>query len=417
MNRLSLLNNQFSAQETAELTHVAQAPADPILNLSIGYKNDKNPNRVNLGVGAYRDDNGKPYVFPVVRKAEELIVANKSLDKEYSPIDGDQAFNKGARGVLFGWNHADVNSGRVASAQTLSGTGALRVIGEFLAKFRPSALYVSNPTWGNHNSVFKACGLDVRQYRYFDKRTKGLDFSGMIADLRKATPGSCVLLHTCAHNPTGVDPTLDQWKVIAQVCRENKLYPFFDTAYQGFVTGDLDKDGQGLRLFLNQGFDMVIAQSFAKIMGLYGERTGALHFVCKEKETAAKVLSQVKIIIRTNYSSPPKHGARIAAMILNQPQLRQQWLNELVVVTNRITDMRKALRQNLEQIGAKGTWNHVTDQIGMFTFTGLTVKQSEAMVKKHHVYMTKNGRISVAGLTNKNVGHVAAAIKNVTDNL
>ena len=215
MNRLSLLNNQFSAQETAELTHVAQAPADPILNLSIGYKNDKNPNRVNLGVGAYRDDNAKPYVFPVVRKAEELIVANKSLDKEYSPIDGDQAFNKGARGVLFGWNHADVNSGRVASAQTLSGTGALRVIGEFLAKFRPSALYVSNPTWGNHNSVFKACGLDVRQYRYFDKRTKGLDFSGMIADLRKATPGSCVLLHTCAHNPTGVDPTLDQWKVIA----------------------------------------------------------------------------------------------------------------------------------------------------------------------------------------------------------
>ena len=374
MNRLSLLNNQFSAQETAELTHVAQAPADPILNLSIGYKNDKDPKRVNLGVGAYRDDNGKPYVFPVVRKAEELIVANKSLDKEYSPIDGDQAFNKGARGVLFGWNHADVNSGRVASAQTLSGTGALRVIGEFLAKFRPSALYVSNPTWGNHNSVFKACGLDVRQYRYFDKRTKGLDFSGMIADLRKATPGSCVLLHTCAHNPTGVDPTLDQWKVIAQVCRENKLYPFFDTAYQGFVTGDLDKDGQGLRLFLNQGFDMVIAQSFAKIMGLYGERTGALHFVCKEKETAAKVLSQVKIIIRTNYSSPPKHGARIAAMILNQPQLRQQWLNELVVVTNRITDMRKALRQNLEQIGAKGTWNHVTDQIGMFTFTGLTVK-------------------------------------------
>lgn len=227
--------------------------------MSIGYKNDKNPNRVNLGVGAYRDNDGKPYVFPVVRKAEELIVANKSLDKEYSPIDGDQAFNKGARGVLFGWDHADVNSGRVASAQTLSGTGALRVIGEFLAKFRPSALYVSNPTWGNHNSVFKACGLDVRQYRYFDKKTKGLDFSGMIADLRNATPGSCVLLHTCAHNPTGVDPTLDQWKVIAQVCRENKLYPFFDTAYQGFVTGDLDKDGQGLRLFLNQGFDMVIA--------------------------------------------------------------------------------------------------------------------------------------------------------------
>jgi aspartate/tyrosine/aromatic aminotransferase len=400
MNRLSLLNTQFEAQETAEFSHVANAPADPILKLSTGYKADKNPNRVNLGVGAYRDNNGKPYVFPVVRKAEEMIVANKSLDKEYSPIDGDQAFNKGARGVLFGWDHNDVNSGRVASAQTLSGTGALRVIGEFLAKFRPAAIYVSNPTWGNHNSVFKNCGLDVRQYRYFDKKTKGLDFNGMVEDLKNATPGSCVLLHTCAHNPTGVDPTLDQWKTLAQVCRENKLYPFFDTAYQGFVTGDLNADGQGLRLFLNQGFDMVIAQSFAKIMGLYGERTGACHFVCQDKNIAAKVLSQVKIIIRTNYSSPPRHGARIAAIILNQPEMRQQWLNELVVVTNRITDMRKALRQNLEQIGAKGTWDHVTTQIGMFTFTGLTVKQSEAMVSKHHVYMTKNGRISVAGLTN-----------------
>jgi len=239
----------------------------------------------------------------------------------------------------------------------------------------------------------------------------------MMEDLRNATPGSCVLLHTCAHNPTGVDPTLDQWKQIAQVCKDNHLYPFFDTAYQGFVTGDLEKDGQGLRYFLNQGFEMVISQSFAKIMGLYGERAGALHFVCKDKQNAARVLSQVKIIIRVNYSSPPRHGARIASMILNEPNLRQQWLDELVAVTDRITKMRKLLRSTLERIGAKGTWNHVTDQIGMFSFTGLSVKQSEAMVKKHHIYMTKNGRISVAGLTTKNVEYVAQAIKDVTDNL
>jgi len=233
-----------------------------------------------LGIGAYRDDNGKPVVFKCVRDAEAKICANHSLDKEYSTIDGNQEFCKGARGVLFGFNHADVNSGRVASAQTLSGTGALRIIGDFLAKHRPAPIYVSNPTWGNHNTIFATCGLKVRQYRYFDPKTKGFDFAGMIADLQAATPGSIVLLHTCAHNPTGVDPTFEQWKEIARVVKENNLYPFFDTAYQGFVSGNLDKDGEGLRYFLDQGFEMVIAQSFAKIMGLYGERTGALHFVC-----------------------------------------------------------------------------------------------------------------------------------------
>lgn len=346
-----------------------------------------------------------------------MIVSNTKLDKEYSPIDGDADFNKGARGVLFGWNHSDVSSGRVVSAQTLSGTGALRVLADFLIKHRAAPIYLSNPTWGNHPVVFKSAGFDVRQYRYFDKKTKGLDFNGMIEDLKNATPGSIVLLHTCAHNPTGVDPTLDQWRVIADVCKANHLYPFFDTAYQGFVSGDLDRDGQGLRYFLDQGFEMCIAQSFAKIMGLYGERTGALHFVCGDKNTAAKVLSQVKIIIRTAYSSPPKHGARIAGLILNDPQMRQQWLNELVNVTNRMTEMRQLLRKNLEQIGAKGTWDHVTTQIGMFSFTGLTPAQSDAMVKKHHIYMTKNGRISVAGLTRGNVEYVARAIKDVTDNL
>lgn len=327
MNRLQALNNQFDANETAaELSHVAQAPADPILSLSIGYKNDKNPNRVNLGIGAYRDNDGKPFVFPVVRAAEQRIVANTKLDKEYLPIDGNQEFLTGARGVLFGFDHADVTSGRVASSQTLSGTGALRVISDFLVKHRPSPIYVSNPTWGNHNSVFAASGLQVRQYRYFDPKTKGLNIEGMLEDLSNATAGSIVLLHTCAHNPTGVDPTLDQWKRIAEVVRARGLYPFFDTAYQGFVSGDLEKDSLGLRYFIAQGFEMVIAQSFAKIMGLYGERTGALHFVTANKAIAGRVLSQLKIIIRVNYSSPPAHGARIAGLILNDVSLRNQWL-------------------------------------------------------------------------------------------
>ena len=300
--------------------------------------------------------------------------------------------------------------------QTLSGTGALRVVAEFLAKYRPAALYVSNPTWGNHNQVFKSAGVDVRQYRYFDKKTKGLDISGMIADLDAAQPGSCVLLHTCAHNPTGVDPTDAQWQQIADVCKRRQLYPFFDTAYQGFTSGSLDKDAYGLRLFLSQGFEMVIAQSFAKIMGLYGERTGCLHFVCADKDAAARTLSQVKIIVRCNYSSPPKHGARIAAAILNQPALRQQWLDELVAVCKRMNDMRAALRGAIEKKGVKGDWSHITTQIGMFSFTGLTVKQSEAMVKQHSIYMTKNGRISVCGITTKNVDYIAESIKDVVNN-
>ena len=378
MNRLESINNHFDINSTAtELAHVKQAPADPILGLSAGFKADKNPNKVNLGIGAYRDDEGKPYVFPVVRAAEQRIVNNHKLDKEYLPIDGNQDFLKGARGVLFGWNHADVPAGgRVASCQTLSGTGALRVLADFLRTHRPSPIYVSSPTWGNHAAIFGAAGVDVRTYRYFDKATKGLDIQGMLADLKEATPGSVVLLHTCAHNPTGVDPSLDQWKQIAQVVRAQGLYPFFDTAYQGFVSGDLDKDGVGLRYFLDQGFEMVIAQSFAKIMGLYGERTGAMHFVCKDKAIATRVLSQAKLIIRRNYSSPPKHGAMIAGTILNDLSLRNQWLQDLVNVTNRITAMRTALKANLIEVGAKGNWDHVTEQIGMFSFTGLTLAQS-----------------------------------------
>lgn len=393
-----------------------QAPADPILGLTTGFKNDKNPKKVNLGVGAYRDNDGKPYVFPVVRKAEKMIVDDLSLDKEYAPIDGLADFNKGSRGVLFGFDHADVNSGRVASAQTLSGTGALRVVGEFLKKFRQAPLYMSKPTWGNHNAVFAAAGLVVHEYRYYKPDTRGLDIEGMIEDLSKAQAGSAVLLHTCAHNPTGVDPTEEQWHRIAEVCAKNSLFPFFDTAYQGFTSGSLDKDAYGLRYFIAKGFQMVICQSFAKTMGLYGERTGALHVVCNDKADAERVLSQIKILIRTNYSSPPKHGARIASAILNNVELRNQWLGELVAVTDRINDMRKALRSAIEKVGVKGDWSHITTQIGMFSFTGLTVKQSEAMVSKHSVYMTKNGRISICGLTTKNVDYVASAIKDVVEN-
>lgn len=238
----------------------------------------------------------------------------------------------------------------------------------------------------------------------------------MVADLEAAQPGSIVLLHTCAHNPTGVDPSKEQWARIAEACKKRQLYPFFDTAYQGFTSGSLDDDGYGLRYFIEQGFEMIIAQSFAKTMGLYGERTGALHVVCHDKATAGKVLSQIKIIIRCNYSSPPRHGARIAALILCNEANRQQWLDELVAVVKRMNDMRNALRAALEKKQVKGDWSHITKQIGMFSFTGLTPKQVDQMVDKHHIYMTRNGRISICGITTKNVDYIADCIKDVVDN-
>lgn len=228
--------------------------------------------------------------------------------------------------------------------------------------------------------MFKMAGLETRQYRYYNPKTKGLNFKGMLEDLGNAAAGSIILLHTCAHNPTGVDLTPDQWHEVARVMKERQLFPFFDTAYQGFVSGDLAKDGYSLRYFAEQGFQLAVSQSFAKIMGLYGERTGCVHFVCDSKDSAALVLGQLKRIVRSNYSSPPIHGARIAAKIINTPEYYKEWLNNLKEVTNRMNDMRQLLRAELEKIGAKGSWNHITEQIGMFSFTGLTTKQATAMV-------------------------------------
>jgi aspartate/tyrosine/aromatic aminotransferase len=243
MQRIAVLENQFAK--------VPVAAPDAILNLTVAFGADKNPSKCNLGVGAYRDDNGKPYVFPVVRKAEKMVCDNHTLDKEYSPISGLEDFNLGARGAMFGWDHPDVKSGRVVTCQTLSGTGALRVVADFLKKFRPGVLYMSNPTWGNHKAIMTAAGIETKSYRYFKPSTKGLDIEGMCEDLLKMPAGSAVMLHTCAHNPTGVDPTKDEWKKIFEACKQNKLYPFFDTAYQGFTSGSLDEDAWGLRYFID----------------------------------------------------------------------------------------------------------------------------------------------------------------------
>ena len=393
--------------------HVKQAPPDPILGTAEAFKKDSHADKVNLGVGAYRTDEAKPYVFKVVAEAERRIIADPVLNKEYLPISGLAAFNGLSRDLLFGKDSPAVKEHRIASAQCISGTGSLRVGAEFLkTHMNPPAVYVSNPTWGNHNTIFERAGIPVRQYPYWAAATRGFDLDGMLSALRSAPVGSIVLLHVCAHNPTGVDPTQAQWDQIFQVISHQKLFPYFDSAYQGFASGDIERDAQAVRKFVDHGGQCIVSQSFAKNLGLYGERIGALHIVCKDAATATRVLSQVEMTIRPMYSNPPLHGALIVSTILADAQLTAGWRQELKQVADRIILMRSRLVEELTKIGVPGDWTHITSQIGMFSYTGLTAPQCENMINKWHCYMLKNGRISMSGINSKNVAYVARAIKD-----
>ena len=306
------------------------------------------------------------------------------------------------------------------SIQSISGTGALHLGSLFLKRFyNPSSpdaktIYFSNPSWANHKQIFSNVDLPTKTYPYFSAKTKGLDFEGMTKTLQEATEGSIVLLHACAHNPTGVDPTKDQWKQLATIMKQRSLFPFFDCAYQGFASGDLNNDAWAIRHFVEQGFELLVAQSYAKNFGLYGERAGCFHFVTSPatdaKDTATRVASQLAILQRSEISNPPAYGARIASLILNDDALFAEWEANLKTMSGRIISMRKALREKLEAMGTPGTWNHITDQIGMFSFTGLTEEQVLKIREDAHVYMTKNGRISMAGLNTNNVEYFAKAV-------
>ena len=292
----------------------------------------------------------------------------------------------------------------------------MRIGGAFLARHYPGAkaIYIPTPSWANHKAVFSDCGLEVKSYRYYNKQTIGLDFNGMVEDIKNMPKGSIILLHACAHNPTGVDPTVNEWRAICDAVKEGDHYPFFDMAYQGFASGDTDKDAFALRLFVKEGLQPCLAQSFAKNMGLYGERVGAFSIVTSSPEVKARVDSQVKILVRPMYSNPPVHGARIASTILNDDQLNQQWLGEVKGMAERIIKMRALLKENLEKLGSKQKWNHITDQIGMFAYTGLTAEQMTKLAEEFSVYATKDGRISVAGITSENVGRLAESIYKIT---
>ncbi|KAK7463633.1 aspartate transaminase aat1 [Stygiomarasmius scandens] len=391
---------------------VPAGPPDPILGVTEAFKADKDPRKINLGVGAYRDENGKPYVLNSVQKAEELVAASKP-DKEYLPITGLAEFNKNAAKLAYGAESAPLKQGAVAVTQSISGTGALRIGGAFIGRHYPKAkvIYLPTPSWGNHTPIFRDSGLEVRGYRYFDKSTVGLDFEGMKADLKAAPEHSIVLLHACAHNPTGIDPTHAQWKEISDLVKEKNLFPFFDMAYQGFATGSISNDAFAVRHFVSEGHQIALAQSFAKNMGLYGERVGAFSLVTADPEEKARVDSQLKIVIRPMYSNPPLHGARIANAILSDAALYAEWETEVKSMADRIISMREKLYNMLtHDLKTPGEWGHIKSQIGMFSFTGLTAPQTKALAEKAHVYMTADGRISMAGLNGKNIEHFATSV-------
>jgi aspartate aminotransferase len=377
----------------------------------VAYNKDPSPLKVNLGVGAYRTEEGKPLVLDVVRRAEQQLVADRSRNKEYQPITGNAQFNKLSAKLILGANSAAIAENRVATVQALSGTGALRVGAEFLARhYAKPIIYLPVPTWGNHNKIFPLGGVPQKPYRYYDPNTRGLDYKGMIEDLEAAPDGAVILLHACAHNPTGVDPTEEQWEGIRKVIRSKQQLPFFDCAYQGFASGSLDKDAHAVRSFVADGGECLVAQSYAKNMGLYGERVGALSIVCKSAPVASRVDSQLKMVIRPMYSSPPAHGAAIAAAILADRRLFEEWTVELKGMAERIISMRHQLYDALQARGTPGDWSHVLKQIGMFTFTGLNNDQVRFMTREYHIYMTLDGRISMAGLSSKTVPHLADAM-------
>uniref|UniRef100_A0A672SGJ7 Aspartate aminotransferase n=1 Tax=Sinocyclocheilus grahami TaxID=75366 RepID=A0A672SGJ7_SINGR len=374
-------------------TEVQMGPPDPILGVTEAFKRDTNPKKMNLGVGAYRDDQGKPFVLSCVRKAEAQIAAKK-LDKEYLPIGGLAEFSKACAQLALGPDNEVLKSGRNITVQTISGTGSLRVGANFVSRFHNASrdVYLPKPSWGNHTPIFRDAGMQLKAYSYYDPKTCGFDFKGALDDISKIPEKSVIVLHACAHNPTGVDPRPEQWKEMAALIKKRNLLVFFDMAYQGFASGDIDRDAWAVRYFIEQGHNVLLSQSFAKNMGLYGERVGGFTVVCKDAEEAKRVESQLKILIRPIYSNP-----------LLQPYM-----------ADRIIKMREMLVSNLKKEGSTQNWQHVTDQIGMFCFTGLKPEQVERLIKEFSIYMTKDGRISVAGVTSANVGYLAHAIHAVT---
>lgn len=393
-------------------TAVEMAPRDPILGLNEQFNADTNPHKVNLGVGVYYDDNGKLPLLECVQLAEKQMMQDPKA-RGYLPIDGIAAYDSAVKSLVFGADSEPVKSGRVATVQALGGTGGLKIGADFLKKVNPGAkVLISDPSWENHRALFTQAGFTVEAYPYYNAAKRGIDFDGMLTALSQAAEGTIVVLHACCHNPTGYDITAAQWDQVIAAVKARKLVPFLDMAYQGFGYG-IAEDGAVIGKFVAAGLTFFVSTSFSKSFSLYGERVGALSVLCQDKDECSRVLSQLKIMIRTNYSNPPIHGAMVCAMVLNTPELRTLWEKELGDMRARIKQMRIALVEKLKGAGVKQDMSFITDQIGMFSYSGLTKDQMVRLRTEFGVYGTDTGRMCVAALNSKNIDYVCASIAKV----
>jgi aromatic-amino-acid transaminase len=391
---------------------VEMAPRDPILGLNEQFNADPNPAKVNLGVGVYFNDEGKLPVLRCVVEAERQLLESPKA-KNYLPIDGIAAYDKAVQGLVFGADSEAVTAGRIATVQALGGTGGLKLGADFLKRLRPGAkVLISDPSWENHRALFTNAGFEVAAYPYYDAATRGIRFEALLDTLRSAAPGTVVVLHACCHNPTGCDLTARQWEQVAAVCAAAELVPFLDMAYQGFGHG-IAEDGAAVQCFLLMGQQFFVSTSFSKSFSLYGERVGALSVVCGSTDEAARVLSQLKIVIRTNYSNPPTFGAQVVATVLTTPALRVMWEEELAGMRERIQGMRHELVAKLKAAGVKGELGYITQQMGMFSYSGLAKEQMQRLRSEFGVYGVDSGRICVAAINSRNIDAVVAALAQV----
>ncbi|RZT97663.1 aromatic amino acid transaminase [Rivibacter subsaxonicus] len=391
---------------------VEMAPRDPILGLNEQFNADPNPAKVNLGVGVYYDENGKLPLLKCVATAEKQLV-EAAKPRGYLPIDGIAVYDKAVQGLVFGAAHEAVTSGRIATVQGLGGTGGLKIGADFLKRLNPAAkVLISDPSWENHRALFTNAGFAVEAYPYYDAAARGIDFVAMLAALQAAPAGTIVVLHACCHNPTGYDLSPVQWLQVIEVLKSRQLVPFLDMAYQGFGQG-IAEDGAVIERFLEAGIDFFVSTSFSKSFSLYGERVGALSVVCESKDEAARVLSQLKIVIRTNYSNPPTFGAQVVATVLTTPALRALWEEELAGMRVRIKAMRELLVTKLKAAGVKEDLSFITRQQGMFSYSGLNAAQMQRLRGEFGIYGVDSGRICVAALNEHNIGAVAKAMAAV----
>jgi aromatic-amino-acid transaminase len=391
---------------------VEMAPKDPIFGLIEQFNQDSNPNKVNLAIGVYCDDNGKLPLLKCVQEAEKRIAADPKA-RGYLPMDGMAAYDSAVKALVFGADSAIVKEGRVGTAQSIGGTGGLKIGADFLKKYYPaSKLLISDPSWENHRALFTSAGFTVDSYPYYDAAKRGINFDGMLAALNAAAPKTIILLHACCHNPTGYDLTPAQWDQVIAVIKAKDLVSFLDMAYQGFGFG-IAEDGAVIAKFVAAGLDFFVSTSFSKSFSLYGERVGALSVACASKEECDRVMSQIKMVIRTNYSNPPTHGATVCATALNTPELRTMWEGELAEMRVRIKAMRQSFVEKLKAAGVKQDMSFITQQVGMFSYSGLSKDQMVRLRTEFGVYGTDTGRMCVAALNSKNIDYVCASIAKV----